>query len=370
MSPAIHPASVWSCQSTQQATRLLDGDEEGYVYQRERHPNEDPLAEKLRELHGAERAIMTSSGMAAMAAALLALLKQGSHVVASNRLYGASLTLLERESARFGVRTDVADPCDLSAFAKAVSDETELLVVETVSNPNLRVADLPKLAELAHDCGAALLVDNTFATPIHCRPIEHGADLVLESVSKMINGHSDAMLGFLCGSDRLWERVPSVVSIWGLSSPPFDCFLASRGLATLPLRMARANETALAAATWLSEQTTVVSTDYPGLPNHPDSEIAGRLLSAGGNVVTFHLSGGRPSVDRFISAVVDRIPFAPSLGEICTTLSHPASTSHRGMGADDRLSLGFDDGTIRLSVGVESADYVIESLKAGLAAIV
>jgi cystathionine beta-lyase/cystathionine gamma-synthase len=369
MAPAIYPSSVWSCQSTQQAERLLDGEESGYVYQRERHPNEDQLAEKLRELHGADRAIMTSSGMAAMAAAVLAILQSGSRIVASNRLYGASSTLLKSEAERFGVRCDIVDTCDLTAVARAVSEETDLLVVETVSNPTLRVADLPKLSRLAHDRGAALLVDNTFATPIHCRPIEHGADLVMESVTKMINGHSDAMLGFLCGSERLWQRIPAVVSTWGLSSPPFDCFLASRGLATLPLRMGRASESALGAARWLSEQARVRSVDYPTLANHPDAEISARVLSCGGNIVTFHLAGGRRSVDQFIAAVADRIPFAPSLGEICTTLSHPLSTSHRSVEPEDQRILGFDEGTIRLSIGVESADYINDALKVGLAAI-
>jgi len=210
------------------------------------------------------------------------------------------------------------------------------------------------------------LVDNTFATPVLCRPLDHGADFVLESISKMMNGHSDVMLGLLCGKEVDWERVPLVLSAWGLASSPWDCWLAARGLATMHLRMERAMRNAQLAAEFLAEQASVERVDYPGLLEHPDHELAQRQLDgAFGNMVTFRLRGGRPAADRFISAA-KRIPFCPSLGEVVTTLSHPESTSHRGLSAEQRQELGITGGTIRLSVGTESSEFVLEALVDGL----
>jgi len=362
----IYPASVHVCETTDQAEALLGGATAGYVYQRDAHPNADILAEKCRELHGAERAAIASSGMGALAAIVLSQLKQGDHIVVSNQLYGRSSLLLTQESNRFGIACIETDTCDLNAVDEAIGPETRMVVVETIANPLLRVADITRLAELAHRHGAKLLVDNTFATPVLCRPLDHGADFVLESISKMMNGHSDVMLGLLCGKEVDWERVPLVLSAWGLASSPWDCWLAARGLATMHLRMERAMRNAQLAAEFLAEQASVERVDYPGLLEHPDHELAQRQLDgAFGNMVTFRLRGGRPAADRFISAA-KRIPFCPSLGEVVTTLSHPESTSHRGLSAEQRQELGITGGTIRLSVGTESSEFVLEALVDGL----
>lgn len=366
MAPPIQLASVWACQSPEQANRILDGLEFGYVYQRERHPNGDAVAAKLAQLHGAEWGEMTGSGMASIAAVVLGFLQPQSRVVASSRLYGSTLTLLRNEATRFGVQCDIADSSDLPAFEEAIGDDAALVVIETISNPNLRVADIPRIAECCERAGAILMVDNTFATPIFCRPLDLGAHLVMESVSKMINGHSDVMLGFLGGADRFRHRLHEVIAIWGFNAPPFDCYLAGRGLATLAVRMAASLKNAIKLAAWLEEQAGVRAVDYPGLAKHADAEIASRVLTAPGSMLTFHLAGGRDAADRFIAAVADRIPFAPSLGEVCTTLSHPGTTSHRALGESERRQLGFDSGTIRLSVGVESADYLKDALADGL----
>lgn len=365
--PPIFPASVHACESTDQAEALLAGATAGYVYQRDGHPNADMLAEKCRELHGAERAAITSSGMAALAATVLSQLKQGDHLVVSNQLYGRSSLLLTQESGRFGISCSEVDTCSLSATEAALRPETRMIVVETIANPLLRVADIAGLAELADRCGAKLLVDNTFATPVLCHPLELGADFVLESISKMINGHSDVMLGLLCGKESDWERVPLVLSAWGLASSPWDCWLAARGLATMHLRMERAMRNASLAAKFLVGQKGVEHVDYPGLADHRDHELARRQFKNGfGNMVTFRLSGGRAAADRFIAAA-KRIPFCPSLGEAATTLSHPESTSHRGLSAEHRGDLGITGGTIRLSVGTESSDFVLDALREGFA---
>lgn len=365
-SPPIYLASVYACDSTDQAEALLSGREDGYVYQRDRHPNADLLAKKCRDLHGAERAAVAPSGMSALALAMLSQLSAGDHIVVARQLYGKSLTLLTKESARFNISSTVVETCDLKATAAAITPRTKMIVVETIANPLLRVADLSGLAELAHRAGALLLVDNTFATPILCRPLEFGVDLVMESMSKMMNGHSDVMMGLLCGHARHWDRIWLAMTAWGLTSSPLDCWLTARGLATLHLRIERAAANALKAAEFLCGRAEVAAVDYPGLPRHPDHALACRQFRGGfGTIVAFHLHGGRASADRFIAAATN-IPFYPSLGEVCTSLSHPESTSHRGLSPEQRAALGIGGGTIRLSVGCESPEHVLEALQAGL----
>lgn len=368
--PAIWPASVYRCESPDHAKAMLNGELPGYVYQRDGHPNADMLAEKCRQLHGAERAMITSCGMSALAAVALSQLEAGDHLVVSNQLYGRSLDLLVGQSPRLNLACDVVDTCDLAAVDEALQPATKLLVVETISNPLLRVADIAALARLAHQAGAKLVVDNTFASPVVCRPLEHGADLVVESISKSMNGHSDVMLGVVCGSAANWRQVPAMVSIWGLASSPFDCWLASRGLATLAVRARAASANALAVAEFLGGQQGVSNVLYPGLPSHPDHAI-GRRQFAGlfGSMISFDLNGGLAAAESFITAAADAIPFCPSLGEVSTTLSHPASTSHRNQTAEEQAAVGIGGGTIRLSVGIESPDHITAALSTALGRI-
>ncbi len=368
--PPIWPASVWECESPQQADAILAGSESGYVYPRAGHPTAWVLAEKLRLLHGAQAGAVTSSGMSALAAALLSQLKAGEHAVVGSRVYGKTLSLFGGEAQRLGISLTKVDTCDLPAVEKALQANTKLVVAETIANPLLEVADIAELAHLAHRKNVPLLVDNTFASPILCRPLELGADLVMESLTKTLNGHSDVILGFLGGRDDVWERVPAVISTWGFASSPLDCWLASRGLATANLRIERACENALVAAEFLQARgAEVAAVHYPGLSNHPQHGLARRQFGERfGTIVTFRLTGGRAAADSFVAAA-KRIPFCPSLGELSTTLSHPETTSHRGLSAKDREALGIDGGTIRLSVGTESSEFVRESLAEGLAGV-
>ncbi len=355
------------CNDTNQANQLLAGNLEGYVYQRDGHPNADAFAEKVAALHCAERAAITSSGMAALSLAVLSQLEPGDHVVVGNQLYGRSLLLLTQELNRLGISSTIVDTCDLAATRAAATSATKMLVVETIGNPCLNVADIGALALIAHERKAQLLVDNTFATPVLCQPLELGADLVLESVSKMMNGHSDVMLGVLCGHARDWERVPLALAAWGFTSSPFDAWLAVRGLATMHLRVARACETAQNVAESLLQSDAVEHVDYPGLPDHAQHNLATcQFAGRHGSIVTFRLSGGRAAADAFIAAT-ELIPFCPSLGEAATTLSHPESTSHRGLSPSEREALGISGGTIRLSVGLESQEFVIDALRDSLA---
>jgi len=368
--PPIYPTSVWQCDSPQQADDMLAGRLPGYVYQRDGHPNAYLLAEKCRLLHAAERAAVTSSGMAALAVAMLSQLSAGDHAVIGSRVYGKTLQLFGVEAKLLGIETTAVDTCDLAAVEQAIRLNTRLIVAESIANPLLEVADIAALAKIAHARGITLLIDNTFASPILCRPIDLGADLVMESLTKTMNGHSDVILGLLAGKQSLWSRVPQVISAFGMSSSPFDCWLADRGLATAHLRIERACDNALAAAEFLASQAPrVAKVFYPGLKEHPQHALAGKQFgSRFGTMVTFELTGGRPAADAFIPAA-KQIPFCPSLGELNTTLSHPETTSHRGLTAEQRAALGITGGTIRLSVGTESAEFIREALAEGLRAL-
>jgi cystathionine beta-lyase/cystathionine gamma-synthase len=369
LAPPLYAASVYPCESPDHAEAVFSGLAPGYAYQRDGHPNADLLADKCRQLHQAPRAVIAASGMAAMSVALLSQLQAGDHVIVSRHLYGRSLQLLTQEAGRLGIGSTVVDTCDLPGTAATIRPQTKLIVVETIANPLLQVADIASLAALAHAHQALLLVDNTFATPVLCRPLEWGADLVLESLSKMMNGHSDVILGLLCGTEAVWQRVPLVLSAWGLASSPFDCWLTLRGLSTLALRFQRAADNAVHAAQFLASRPEVAKVDYPGLPGHPDHQLARRqFFGQFGAMVTFHLAGGRAAGEQFLAAA-GRIPFCPSLGEVSTTLSHPESTSHRGLTPDERERLGIGGGTLRLSVGCESREFVLDALTEGLAGL-
>ena len=304
--------------------------------------------------------------MAAISAIFLATLRPGDRIVASNRLYGRASKLLRQGFGRFGVPTDFIDVTDLDMVRKALASPARLLFVETISNPILRVADLERLAALARERGCLFVVDNTFATPVLTRPLELGADLVMESLTKMIGGHSDVTLGAVCGRGDQLAAVSQNTSMWGLSSNPFDCWLAERGLETLSLRMRAASANAAALADWLADRPGVTRVIYPGRPDHPDHAVAGRVLHGGyGNMLCMELAGGRDAVNRFMQKATG-IPFSPSLGHTATTCSHPATTSHRFVAAEEKARQGIADGLVRLSVGCEDLGRIQEEMAKGL----
>ena len=383
----IYPAAVYHCDSPEQAELRLSGKEPGYVYQRDKHPNAQLLGEKCRQLHQAEVAYVTSSGMAAISTATISCLAQGDHVLLSNRLYGQTCVLLEREFSRIGIEASQVDFLNEAEVESGIRTNTRMMIVETISNPTLRIADIAKLANIAHSAGARLLVDNTFASPAVCQPLLLGADLVIESMSKIMNGHGDLMLGCLCASQQcdpeIRDRLASVLAVWGFASSPMDCWLAERGLLSLFPRVATASQTALWLAEELLSAPQLKEVIYPGLPSHPDHDLAVAEFNAGvanphgvadphsapqpmfGHMLTFRLRGGPENASRFIQSARE-IPFCPSLGETMTTLSHPASTSHRSMTAEVRENLGIFPTTIRLSVGLESPDFILQAIRKGL----
>ncbi|HET6572343.1 MAG TPA: PLP-dependent transferase [Fimbriiglobus sp.] len=364
--PPLYPASVYALPDLDALDAIYNG-APGFIYARDGHPNAAHLADQLTKLEHAAWGVVTGSGMGAITAGLLALVSAGDRVIASNRLYGKTTKLLHQELHRFGVKTTVVDVSDLGVVRVALEEPARVLVTETISNPLCRVSDAPALADLTHRAGAKLFVDNTFATPVLCRPLELGADLVMESLTKMIGGHSDVTLGFLGGTDpELLPTTSSLVSTWGLAANPFDCWLADRGLATLELRARAATANAARVADWLAGRPGVSRVVYPGRADHPDHNLAKRLLPDGcGHMLCFELSGGREAVNRFLRSATG-IPFSPSLGHVSTTCSHPDTTSHRYDSPAEKRRQGITDGLIRLSVGCEPADVIEAELAKGL----
>lgn len=362
----LYQSSVYTLPDLDTLDLIMNGEEPGFIYARDGHPNARHLAEHIAALEGAGWSLICSSGMAAISAALLATVQAGDRIVASHQLYGKTTQLLRDELSRYGVTTTFADSCDLAQVEAALQQPAQVLFVETLSNPLLRVADLPALARLCRAAKCLLFVDNTFATPALLQPLKLGAAVVIESLTKMMAGHADVTLGAVCGQGDLGSQVAPVVSTWGLAANPFDCWLAERGLTTLALRLRTASATAAALADWLAEQTAVSRVVYPGLASHPDHDLARTLFQGNfGNMLCFELKGGRPAVNRFLRQAPE-IPFSPSLGNVTTTLSHPASTSHRYVSPADKKRQGITDGLIRLSVGIEELNQIQAAIRKGL----
>jgi cystathionine beta-lyase/cystathionine gamma-synthase len=367
--PPIVTSAVFVVPSLATVDALYEGRAEGYIYTRDGNPNQAALGRLVARLEGAEDGAAAATGMAAVAAAVLDGLHAGDRVVAAHDLYGKSMTLLRGPLMALGVRVDAVDLTDNVAAREALSTPAAVVLVEAISNPLLRIPDLPLLAELAHAAGARLVVDNTFATPYHCVPLAHGADVVVHSGTKFLGGHSDLTIGALAGSAEAMGRIRSLLATFGGTASPFDCWLTVRSIKTLALRMERASANALAVARFLAGRSEVAWVSYPGLESHPHYERACRLLRNGfGAMVAFDLAGGNEAAERFIASL-RYIRFAPSLGDVSTTLSHPAKTSHRGYPPEQRERLGITGGLIRLSVGIERADDIIADLERGLDAL-
>ncbi len=365
----IMPSVVYASTSPDELDSQYEGRAEGYTYAREGHPNADVLARRIDALEGIEGGIMTGSGMAAVAAVLLGLFKTGDHVIGADQLYGRSLRMMAEDLPRLGIATTLADVTDPAAVAAAIRPETRLVLIEVVSNPTIRLADLDAIAGICAERGVLLAVDNTFTTPLALRPFEHGADIVLHSVTKLLAGHSDATLGWVAAKDpAIADRLNVFAVTAGLTASPFDCWLAERGMATFPLRFARAQETAQRLADFLGSAKGVKQVLYPTRPDHPDVARAQSLLHGqGGNMVSFELEGGRAQANAFAEAAKG-VAFAPTLGDVGTTLSHPASSSHRALSAAARTALGISEGFFRVSVGLEDPEALIATFSAGLEA--
>ena len=331
------------------------------------NPNQLRLAERLARLEGAEAAIFVASGMGATALAHLAVLNPGDHLLSSEWIYGGTRRLFLEEFKRFGIEVSFVNPDRRREWRSKLRKNTRALFVESPTNPLMRVLDVAWLAVLAETEGIALLVDSTFASPMNFRPLEHGADVVIHSATKYLNGHSDVIAGAVAADGTVVEEVRERMKLWGQALDPHAAWLVERGLKTLGPRMDRHNATGLAVATWLEQQAKVRRVHYPGLASHPDHELAARVLDGFGGMVGVELSGGARAAERFLRAL-RVVTHAPSLGGVETLVSEPRFTSHAALTSEERASAGIPDGFLRLSLGLEDPDDLIEDLARGLAA--
>ncbi len=354
------PSVVYSAESPDALDAQYEGLVQGYAYAREGHPNADVLARGIDRLEGADGGLITGSGMAALTATLLGLLRSGDHVLGGSQLYGRSMRLLTQELPRLGIETTLSDPTDSARFVRGIRPNTKIILLETVSNPTLRVSDMKGIGEVARMRGIPLAVDNTFTTPRGFRPFEHGADFVIHSVTKLLSGHSDATLGYIACRDMEHRKaIYDTAVTLGLTPSPFDCWLAERGLLSFELRYDRAEENARVLAGALAEMKGVRRVLYPMRSDHPDHDRARILFGRrGGNMVSFEIEGGRSAANSLVRAA-SGIAFAPTLGDIGTTLSHPATSSHRALESSALGKLGISEGFFRVSVGVEDSDMLI-----------
>ena len=366
LTPPIYLASVYTFESLEQVDAVWDGHQPGFVYGRFGTPNHAMLEATLADLEGAEAALVTASGMGALSAMLLGTLKPGDHLVAGRDLYGSTTALLREQAPRWGIQVSFVDPAEAGAVDAACTPATRAIFVEAITNPLVRLADLPGLAEVARRRGLGLLVDSTFASPALLRPLEHGATLVHHSATKYLSGHGDVTAGVLAGAAGPIAAARREAVRIGLNLGPFDAWLTLRGVRTLALRMERHSANALALARFLAARAEVRRVHYPGLPDHPQHALARTLLPAGcGGVLAFELRGGAAAVARFFAAV-PLVEFAPSFGDVTTTWSYPARTSHRPLSADEQAKLGIDPGLVRLSVGIEDVEDLRNALAAAL----
>jgi len=349
-----------------QAAARFAGREEGYVYSRFGNPTVAMFEARLAALEGAPACLATASGMSAILALALALLRSGDHVVCSNALFGATVQLFGELLERFGVATTFVPPTDAAAWRRAARDTTRLFFVETPSNPLTEVADLEALAREAHAAGALLVVDNALCTPALQRPLERGADLVVYSATKYLDGQGRVLGGAIAGPEALLrERVLPVLRTAGPALSPFNAWVLLKGLETLELRMRAQSERALALARWLEGHPRVLRVHYPGLASHPQHALARRQQRAGGAVLSFEVEGGREAAWRVIDAL-RLISITANLGDVKTTITHPATTTHGRLKPEARAAAGIGEGLLRLAVGLEATEDLQADLAHGL----
>ncbi len=342
------------------------GDAEGLRYTRYGNtPNAESVQRKLAALEGAESALVLSSGMGATACGLLALLRPGDHLLASAWIYGGTRRLFTQEFAAMGIEVTLVDPTESRAWRRRLRRETRAIFIESPVNPTCRVPDLRPIAYLTKDVSIALVVDSTFASPVNFRPLEHGADVVIHSATKYLNGHHDVLAGVVAGTEPFVEEVRSRMMVWGQAPDPFACWMLERGLKTLDVRVRRQNETAGRIAEWFAGRAEVRRVHYPGLADHPDHLVACRQQDGFGGMLAVELLGGAPAAERFLRRI-KLVAHAPSLGSVDSLASEPRLTSHAHLTPDERAAIGIPDGFVRLSVGLEHADDLVADLEQAL----
>jgi cystathionine beta-lyase/cystathionine gamma-synthase len=328
-------------------------------------PNEEIVQKRIAMLEGAEAALVLSSGMGATACALLALLRPGDHLLSSSWIYGGTRKLFTEEFVSMGIEVSFANPDERRVWRNTVRQNTRVIFVESPVNPTARVLDIPQLAILAEQRGIAVVVDSTLASPINSRPLSHGADVVIHSATKYLNGHGDILCGVVAGTSSYIEEVRQKMMVWGQAPDPFACWLLERGLKTLDVRVQRSNENAMKVAEWCVTRPEISRVHYSGLTDHPDHALAKKLLDGFGGLMSIELAGGAQAADKFIRKL-RMITHASSLGGVDTLVIEPRFSSHVHMTSAERAKIGIPDGFLRLSIGIENADDIIADIAQAL----
>ncbi len=361
----IFLTSSFVYENAAEAAAKFSGQVQGNIYSRFTNPTVSMFEKRLAALDGAERAVATSSGMGAILSVAMAYLKAGDHVICSRAVFGSVVALFEKYIAKFGVDITFVDLCDLNDWKNAVRPETKLLFVESPSNPLAEIADIQALADIAHANGALLAVDNSFCTPVLQQPLKFGADLVIYSATKYLDGQGRALGGAVVGNHQLLEEVFGVVRTLGPSMSPFNAWVFLKGLETLRLRMKAHCESAQKLAEWLSTHEKVEKVYYAGLPTHEGHELAAKQQNGFGGIVSFVVKGEREGAWK----VIDNTKFISitgNLGDVKSTITHPATTTHGKLSAEAKQAAGIQEGLIRVSVGLEDINDIIGDISRGL----
>ncbi|MFA5081142.1 MAG: O-succinylhomoserine sulfhydrylase [Hydrogenophilaceae bacterium] len=361
-SEAMFLTSSFVFGSAAEAAARFSGAEPGNIYARFTNPSVTMFEQRLAALEGAERCVAFASGMAAILATVMGLMKAGDHVVASRSIFGSTVQLFSNILSRFGVETSFVSPTDPEAWRRAARPETRLFFLESPSNPLTEVSDIRAIAAIAHEAGAWLAVDNCFCTPILQRPLEMGADIVIHSATKYLDGQGRVLGGAVLGGKELLEGVYTFLRTAGPTLSAFNAWVLFKGMETLPIRMQAHSANAMELATWLEVQPGVERVLYPGLPSHPQHDLAMSQQSTGGGIVAFELAGGKDAAWKVIDQT-RLMSITANLGDTRTTITHPATTTHGRLSPEQRAAAGIGDGLIRIAVGLES----VADLKADLA---
>ncbi|MCF2625538.1 methionine gamma-lyase [Fusobacterium perfoetens] len=367
----IYQTSTFVFDSVEQGQARFMGEEEGYIYSRTKNPTVTVAEEKVAMLEKGEHAMATSSGMGAISSTLWTLLKAGDHVLADKTLYGCTFALLSHGLTKFGVEVDFIDTADLEMVKEKLKPNTRVVYLETPANPNLKITDIEEVAKIAHTNNyAKVVVDNTFATPYNQNPLTLGADIVVHSATKYINGHGDVLAGFVVGTKEMVEEIRGngLKDMTGAILGPQEAYYIIRGLKTFEVRMERHCANAMKVAKWLAAHPKVEKVYYPGLEDHEGYEIAKKQMKNFGGIMSFELKGGFEAGKTLLNSV-QLCALAVSLGDTETLIQHPASMTHSPYTREERLAAGITDGLVRLSVGLENVEDIIADLEQGLAKI-
>ncbi|MBM6828877.1 methionine gamma-lyase [Anaerotignum lactatifermentans] len=365
----IYQTSTFVFEDCKQGGNRFAGEESGFIYSRLGNPTSSVLEEKIANLEGGEAAAVTSSGMGAITSALWTICKAGDHIIADGTLYGCTFAYLSHGISRYGVEVTFLDTSDLEALKAALRPNTKVVYLETPANPNLKITDIRAVSDLVHGFNPEIKVvcDNTFATPYLQRPLELGADVVVHSATKYLNGHGDVIAGVVVGkADYIAEvRLFGIKDMTGSVLGPFESFLILRGLKTMEIRMDRHCESAQKVAEFLKDHPAVESISFPGLPEHPGYEVAKKQMLKPGAMISFEVKGGRANGAKLLDSL-EMCALAVSLGDAETLIEHPASMTHSPYSAEELEEVGISEGLVRLSVGLENVEDIIADLKQGL----